>query len=322
MKNLVENFYRHILEALELPIPFFEAPQNFQNVVIAGLGGSGIAGVMVKKMLENTFSLPIQTLSSYDVPEYVNEKTFFITASYSGDTEESLTMFEKAKQKGAFLVTICSGGLLEKISKDQHIPCILIPKGNPPRAAIAYSLVLMFRIFASLGLSVFSLKKWKDLALFLEKNQENFQKTAQKYVDFFINKIPIIYSSEKNEALAIRFRQQLSENSKMLAWHHVIPEMTHNEIMGWEGKTSNFVVLFLKLGNENEREKLRFDFLQETIEEKGITVKTLPYFGETFEEYYFSALQILDFISVFLAEKQDIDPTPVTTIRQLKDRLL
>ena len=164
--------------------------------------------------------------------------------------------------------------------------------------------------------------KIKALSIFLKENQTEIQKKAAELTVFLKNRLPVIYVQEQNEALAIRFRQQLAENSKQLSWHHVVPEMNHNELVGFEGKTPEQMgVVLLYLGNENEREKIRFAFF-----EKILTEKKIPFFvlkNENKDEIFtfFYILHLLDEVSVLLAEQKNIDPTPVAIIQTLKNTL-
>jgi glucose/mannose-6-phosphate isomerase len=324
MKKLIEQFPDQIREALSLSLdlPKYDS-KKIQNIVIAGLGGSGITGVMVKKMLEPILSIPTQTLCSYDIPAYINEHTLFIISSYSGNTEETLSMMHKAITKNALIFAISAGGKLHELAHKHLIPSILIPSGRPPRASIAYSLVTIFRLLEGLNLvgKENYTKKFEHIATFLEKNAENIQEEAKEISSYLNEKIPIIYAQDANEALAVRFRQQLNENSKMLAWHHVIPEMNHNEIVGFEGKANHVAVLLLRLGNENDQENIRFDFLAELLSQSAVPIRTLVGQGKNYFENYFYIFQVLDWVSVFLAEIAGIDPTPVATITLLKNRL-
>ena len=324
MKKFITQFPDQIREALalSLDVPKYDA-KKIQNIVIAGLGGSGITGVMVKKMLEPILSIPIETLCSYDIPAYINEHTLFIISSYSGNTEETLSMMQKAITKNALIFAISAGGKLQELAHKHHIPSILIPSGRPPRASIGYSLITIFRLLEGLNLMGKEnyAKKFEHIATFLEKNAENIQQEAKEISSYLNEKIPVIYAQDANEALAIRFRQQLNENSKMLSWHHVFPVMNHNEIVGFEGKSHHLAVLLLRLGNENDRENIRFDFLTELLDKAAVPVRTLVGQGNNYFENYFYIFQVLDWVSVLLAEKAEIDPTPVATITLLKNRL-
>lgn len=325
MKNLVRQFPNQLLQALEIPVPTLPFnPSEIQNIVIAGLGGSGITGMILKKLFVNEWKIPVEIVSGYQLPAYVNTKTFLILASYSGQTEETLALLEQGLQKEAKLLLIASGGTLQKRAAEKKLDFILLPTGFPPRAAIAFPFVALWRIFIQQGfLEKINIEvKIKALSIFLKENQTEIQKKAAELTVFLKNRLPVIYVQEQNEALAIRFRQQLAENSKQLSWHHVVPEMNHNELVGFEGKTPEQMgVVLLYLGNENEREKIRFAFF-----EKILTEKKIPFFvlkNENKDEIFtfFYILLLLDEVSVLLAEQKNIDPTPVAIIQTLKNTL-
>ena len=126
--------------------------EDFTNVVLGGLGGSGIGALMAKSWFFDKANLPIETLNDYSLPNYVNEKTLVVLNSYSGNTEETISAVEEAHKKGASIVGICSGGKLEAFCKQWNYDCILVPGGNPPRTQLAFSIVQLVHIFAEINL--------------------------------------------------------------------------------------------------------------------------------------------------------------------------
>lgn len=330
MKQLIHDFPLQLREALQLlekaDFGNILTQPAFSNIVIAGLGGSGISGKIAKNLLEPFCTVPIANVYTYDIPAFVGENTLFITCSYSGNTEETLSAFEQALQQKAKIFVITSGGLLAEKAKANHIPYLLIPSGRPPRASFGYALVNIMGLLEKLGLCGKNnyTAQIPKLAQFLEKEMPNMQEDAKKVANFILGKIPVVYTQELNEGVAIRFRQQFTENAKMLGWHHVIPEMNHNEIVGWQEPQSNLAVLFLYAGNENEREKIRFDVMQEITSQhadKNITQYHLHGKGSTWLEKYFYLVLTLDWASVYLAELRNQDPTPVKNVDYLKKRL-
>jgi glucose/mannose-6-phosphate isomerase len=262
MKTLIQNFPNNLLQALEIaqenplkksypPIRHTstssaESAQGsaFNNILICGLGGSGIGGRLVANWLYNDLDLPVALCQDYTLPKYVNQKTLVIASSYSGDTEETMSAVEQAHAKGAAIIAITSGGKLAEFCKKHNYEFILVPGGNPPRTQLAFSIVQLTHIFGELGMiKKETLNQFEQAAALLKKEEAAIHEEAKSLANFIHGKELIIYSDAKDEAIAIRARQQFNENSKILCSHHVIPEMNHNELVGWAGGNENHAVL-------------------------------------------------------------------------------
>lgn len=302
-------------------------PQTaYKNVVFSGMGGSAIAGEFLKDYLNSEIKVPIFVNRDYFFPNFVDKESLLFLNSYSGNTEEVLSAYEEAKKKKLRPIIISSGGKLIEKAKQDNISFITIPFGIPPRAALAYSFFIPLIVLSQFGLISKKEKDIKETVFVLEKIKEKIIKEkendAKKVSFFFLNKFPVIYTSNSFAAVAIRLKQQLAENSKTLSSINFLPEMNHNEIVGWEfpDLIKDFKVLFLRDKEENARIKKRFRISQEIIDEK---VKILEIWstGESLLARTFSLIYIGDFISYYLALLNKVDPTPVEKIGYLKKRL-
>jgi glucose/mannose-6-phosphate isomerase len=219
MKKLIENFSNQLVKALEIGksanIKFNQT--DFTQVLVSGLGGSGIGASIVQEYVFDKLNIPFSVNKDYFIPKSVNSKTLFIACSYSGNTEETLQAVELAKKSKASIVCVTSGGKLLDFAKKHNYPSIEIPSGMPPRSCLGYSLVQLLYILKSAKLlkAAFEVEINTGIAR-INKETKSIQKSAMSLATKLVNKHVAIYSIAGKESLATRFRQQLNENSKVL----------------------------------------------------------------------------------------------------------
>jgi glucose/mannose-6-phosphate isomerase len=323
MKKLIENFANQLTEAFTIAAKVSLSPkQDIQNVVVSGLGGSGIGGTIMGELVGDSCPVPVLINKDYFLPAFVNSNTLVIISSYSGNTEETLEALKQALNKKAQIVCITSGGKVEEIAKTNKLDVIKIPGGHPPRSCIGYSLVQLIKIFISVGLAPASLlsEVQKSIAL-LNSESDTIKTEALNIAKKLLHKIPIIYSLGSCEGVSVRFRQQLNENSKMLCWHHVFPEMNHNELVGWTTRNDSLAVVTFKTSYDYARTQKRFEVCKSVFDKYCHTVIDITAKGASKLEQYFYLIHLGDWISVYLAELKNIDPTEVNVIDHLKKEL-
>ena len=302
---------------------------GIETIVFTGLGGSAIGADVIRSYAAGEIKVPIIVNRNYTLPSFVNENTLLFASSYSGNTEETLSAYKKAKEKKARIVAISSNGTLEKLAKENDIPFIKIPAGLPPRCALGYSFIPPMLALCKMG---FIENKEKDIDEAAEvlnslKNELGADKSsdsnmAKKIALMLQRKYPIIYGANDHvDVITTRWRGQLAENSKHLASTHVFPEMNHNEIVGWDFPTelmSQFVVIFLRDKDDHKRVALRMDVTKDILDKKGI--KTVEVFskGKGLLSRMMSLIYIGDMMSFYLAILNGIDPTPVDRVSYLK----
>jgi len=261
MKDLIKRFPAQLKEAVDIAtkanLSPLKAPVN--KIIICGLGGSGIGGTIAKEILFDEIKLPIEVLKSYSLPAYVDEHTLVICSSYSGNTEETLECYSLAQKHKAQIICITSGGKLAEMAKKDGNDAIVVPGGMPPRSCLGYSLTQLFHIFSHYKLAPQKTTDILATAENLEREQESIMQEAEHIAKKLLDKLPVIYSTAFHEGIAIRLRQQLNENSKVLCWHHVVPEMNHNELVGWSRAYTDVVVILFTDKDENPRNKLRME---------------------------------------------------------------
>ncbi len=307
MLQLAEKFPEQIEEALKIKIDF--EFNDIEKIVLSGMGGSAISG----DILSNFSKIPFFVIRDYKILPFADEKTLFIAVSYSGDTEETLNCYKEAIKKNCKIVAITSGGKLSKIAKNK----ILIPKGMQPRAAIAYLLFPLAKLLINFLHDI----NFEDVLYTIKSNKERIKYVAKNIADS-IEGIPIIYGYGAMASIANRWRQQFNENAKMLAFNFSLPECNHNELEAWEKmeKMGEITCIFLRNKNEDDRIKIRYEFLKEVYGKKAKVIEVFP-FGKNLFSETISMLYIGDFVSLYIANNMGIDTEPVNLIKKLKERL-
>jgi glucose/mannose-6-phosphate isomerase len=312
-------------------IPFEN--KDFKKIVFCGLGGSAIGADLVRSYLYFEIKIPILVLREYELPAYVDSSTLVFISSYSGNTEETLSAYKQAKERGCSIITISSGGTLKKYTQEDKVLFIQIPENLPPRCALGYLSIIPLCLIAKI--SVVS-----DVGLYVNQMVGVLEELKNKSINPRIgakdniakyaasklfNKLAVIYASSIHfDVVATRLRGQLNENSKTLASSHVFPEMNHNEIVGWQNPKKlfkDFVVMMLRDKDMHPRVAKRMDITQEIFKKEGIEVIDIWSRGEGLLSRIFSLIYIGDFISYYLALLYGIDPTPVDRVTYLKNKL-
>jgi glucose/mannose-6-phosphate isomerase len=324
MRQLIENFPAQLREALEIgaKATFSKPAKKIKNILITGLGGSGIGGTIAAEIVSNECPVPIIVNKDYFLPAFVNEETLVIICSYSGNTEETVQAFKAALKHKAMIACITSGGKIAEMAKKENCNLILIPAGMPPRACLGYSLVQIFYILHHYEMISDSFRKnFTDSITLLEKEKDNILSEANKLGEFFSGKIPVIYSVDGYNGVATRFRQQINENSKMLCWHNILPEMNHNELVGWAEKNHNLAVIILRNKTDYSRTQARLEISKEVFKKYTPHVVECWSKGNSHIERAMYLIHLTDFVSVILADKKKIDAMEVDIINHLKGEL-
>lgn len=325
MQDLIAAFPSNLIEAVEISRnnPLKKTYPTFNNILICGLGGSGIGGKLVANWFANELEIPVNICQDYTIPNYVNTKTLVIACSYSGNTEETLAAAAASQKKGASIIAITSGGILAEFCVKNNYEYLLIPGGKPPRTQLGFSIVQLTHILSELNLiEKNTIDLFTEASNLLVKEELLIHQEAKKLAEFMDGKELIIYSDAKDEAIAIRARQQFNENAKILCSHHVIPEMNHNELVGWAGGREDHAVLFIHTGNIHPQNEKRFDFSKEVIGGKTENIYELNTNGNNMLLKSLYLINVIDWASLYLAEVIDVDPIEVRIIDKLKSSLI
>lgn len=325
MYSAIQNFPQDLQEAIKAisqQTLNYMPHASIQHVVITGMGSSGLAGTLVKQLVNDKLNVPVTVNQDYTLPTYVNEHTLLIVVSYSGNTQETLAAFQLGLQRKAHIIAITSGGALQSQASQHPIDTLLLPIGFPPRAAIAYTLTQVL-----FTLSAYKLFKWdfiaemKSTIQLLNDEQLQIQVEAQQVAHAIQDNIPVIYTTIPYEHVAIRLRQQLNENSKQLCWHQVIPEFNHNEIVGWESKYTNLMVIMLSGEVKDESIQLQEKISQDILKKHTDQLQVVKAQGSTHFIRSMYLLHLGDWISFYVAQNKAVDPTAIQSIDQVKAAL-
>ena len=326
MKKNIESFPKQILDSLSGLKKLKIEKKNISSVLIIGQGGSSIGALLLRDLLKNNIDYPVIINHGYKLPNWVSSKTLIIVSSYSGNTEETLSVLDASLKKGFKPICISSGGKLLKICKKQKLDFLTLPEGFQPREALAYSIFALFSIFFRYQIiSNDIFLKLKKACVYVLNNQSEIIKKAKSLSNIIYQKVPIIYSSNLFSGAIIRFKQQLNENSKNLSWFNIIPEMNHNEIVGWENINNNikdyFLPIFIKSNLDLKKNQLRTDLTLNYLKQKKIKTKMINLQkGDLYTQYLF-LINLFDFTSFFLAKKNNVNAYDIDSILMLKSKL-
>jgi glucose/mannose-6-phosphate isomerase len=324
MKDLILTFTQQLEEAFAIAsnAEFKKPNRPINNIVICGLGGSGIGAKIVSNWLQDELTLPLTLVNEYTLPAFVGPNTLVIGSSYSGNTEETTMALDEAQRKGAFIFCISSGGQLAQFCANHGHDCVIVPGGNPPRSALAYSLVQLVNYFHVLGfISEGVLLAMRRSISFINSEQSDIQKKAQEMSDYLYGKVGVFYGETKYEGVIVRARQQFNENSKYLGWSQVIPEMNHNELVGWGGGDERFAPVFFVTEDVHPRNKKRFEITMNAVKRKSNALLLVESKGESLVERSLYLIHLVDWASFYLCERNGVDIMDIEIIDYLKSEL-
>ena len=333
MYHSISEFPAQVEEAVEIGTESRLAglKGRFSAIVMAGMGGSAIGGDLLRSYASQELAVPFVVSRSYVLPEFVNSSTLVIVSSYSGNTEETLEAYTAARAKRAIILCLTTGGKVHRIAKKNGDPVISIIPGLQPRAAVGYSFFPLLIAFIRLGLLK---KRDGDLAETigllwrLSRRYGDYRSTTNRAIGLasaLHGKLPIIYSATDHlDAINVRWRSQLSENAKQLAYGHVLPELNHNEIVGWDVNPNlmkKTAVVFLKDRGIHRRVRRREAITESIVRRHAGAVLEAASEGSSLLARMFSLVHLGDWVSYYLALLNRRNPTPVTVIEHLKGEI-
>jgi glucose/mannose-6-phosphate isomerase len=324
MNDYINDFSNHLREAIEIANNTTLTPytKEIRNILICGLGGSGIGGTIVSDIISSKVNIPIAATKDYSIPNFVNEHTLVIANSYSGNTEETLYALEKCQGRGAEIAVITSGGKLKTIAEENKYNNIIIPGNQPPRAMFGYAFTELFFMLNHYGIIDDSFKSDFDKAVnLIDTEKADIQKQAMNLAKKMYQQTPVIYVAKGFEGVAVRFRQQLNENSKMLGWHNVVPEMNHNELLGWRTNVDDLAVVYFRNKCDYDRNQIRMDINKKVISKFTSNITEIWSKGDSLIENSLYHISVGDWTSWYLSEMNNVDAIEIDVIDFLKGEL-
>jgi len=299
------------------------------GLIVAGMGGSAIGGWLARAALGDRAQRPIVLARGYGLPPWTTPDTVVLCSSYSGNTEETLAAYEAAGVVGAHRIVATTGGKLAQAARDEGVPVIPLAGGFQPRAAVAYALVVALEVAAVCGAGD-SLRSEIDVAAaHMDEliamwrpggEQEDFPKSLARGL---YGTVPQIAGAGLTSPIAYRWKTQFNENAKMPAFSHELPELDHNEIVGWEtaAEVARFSAVFLDDADLHPRIRQRIELTRGLIASTAAATFRVESVGGTRTERLLSLVVLGDLVSLYLAVLRGIDPTPVTVLENLKSAL-
>ncbi len=317
-----------LTQRLSLPRDYGEV----RHVVLLGMGGSAIGGALLQGLVAGECRVPVTVVRGYSLPEFVRgPETLVVACSYSGNTEETLTSFGQALERGVAAAVVTTGGKLGALAQERGIPLVRFEYRAQPRAALGYSFVLLLGMFSRLGLirdyapdleeAIRVMEAWQaEIAPEVPTEGNAAKSLAMRLMD----RLPVVYGAGFLAAVANRWKTQFNENSKHWSFFEVLPELNHNAVVGFgmpPAVRERVLVLMLRSSHDHPRVQVRWDVTAELLRREGVAGETVWARGESPLAQMLSLIHFNDYLSFYLAMLNEVDPSPVETIAYLKQRL-
>lgn len=305
--------------------------RDITRVVVTGMGGSALAALLAKSWLQETTRLEIEIVRAYTLPQYVDEQTLVICSSYSGNTEETLSAFDDATNKGAQVAVLAAGGKLVQFADERNITSVVLPSGVQPRMAMLYNLRGLLKLLVHFG--QIEQKYYDEVAGYADwLRSESEAWTAEVTTDkniakqlalFSVGKTPVFYAGHLMAPIAYKWKISWNENAKNVAFWNEYSEFNHNEFMGWASHPIEkpFAVIDLVSDFEHERILKRFELSDKLLSGRRPKANIVRLQGESPLAQMLWGCILADFVSIYVAVLNGVDPTPVDLIEKFKKEL-
>ena len=306
----------------------FTPKKPVENIVWAGMGGSALPAVIIASWPR--ISVPLEISRNYEIPEYVSEQTLFIASSYSGNTEETLEALSHAEEKNAQIVVIAADGKLAKRAKEKGYPLFAIPAGIQPRMATFYFVNAFCQIIKHLSIAIEDTSELQQVGEWLKNEVRTWaadvpesENQAKQIAMKLAGKTPIMYAGPKLFPAANKWKIGFNENAKNTAWVNQYPEFNHNEFIGWSSHPVEkpFGIVEIRSSLEHPRIQKRFEVTERLLSGMRPSPIVVEPKGETLLQQLAWSFALGDFVSIYLAILNGVNPTPVALVEKLKTEL-
>ncbi|MDB5183352.1 MAG: pgi, glucose-6-phosphate isomerase [Candidatus Saccharibacteria bacterium] len=305
---------------------------NITKVVIAGMGGSALAALLMKAWLEEKLKIPLEVVREYELPTYVDATTLVVASSYSGNTEETIACLAQAEQLGAHRSVIAAGGKLIEQAEASKLPRVQIPAGLQPRMAVLFNLKALAALLTSFGvLSNEVVEEVAQTGDWLKSESDQWtslvpidKNYAKQLALIAVGKTPVFYGGRLTGPVAYKWKISWNENAKNVSFWNVYSEANHNEFIGWSSHPIEkpFVIFDIKSSFEHERILKRFEITDRLLSGMRPKANTIELVGDTPLKQLLWGSILADFVSIYLAVLNGVDPTPVDLVEKLKTELV
>lgn len=303
--------------------------KGIENVVVAGMGGSALAASICSSWPQ--LKVPFTVVHNYELPQYVGTNTLFIASSYSGNTEETLAALSEAENQSCQIAVVSSGGALKDRAEEKNYPIFILPNDLQPRMAVFYNLAALIQLLELSGLvqsektkELASAANWlKDQVAVWRPDVPTKDNQAKQIALELAGKSAVIYSGPKLFPAAYKWKININENAKNVAWCNQYPEFNHNEMLGWTSHPVDkpYSVIELRSNLEHPRIKKRFEVTEKLLSGRRPAPHIINAEGDTILKQLLWMITLGDFVSLYLALLNGLDPTPVDLIEDFKDKL-
>ncbi|HWP30563.1 MAG TPA: bifunctional phosphoglucose/phosphomannose isomerase [Fimbriimonadales bacterium] len=313
-------------EKVEIPSEY----KGKSHIVVSGMGGSAAGGDFLRSLMEAESNIPCFVVRDYSIPNFVNKETLFIACSYSGNTEETLSATNEALERNASILAITTGGELRRLANEKGFPVILLPSGLPPRMAFGYLFVPM--LYTICALSYLPNAPFEEAFSVLERCRDDWNpekplpgNLTKGLAARLFGRLPIIYGlGSWQGVVSNRWKCQINENAKVMAFANAFPELNHNEIVGWtlasRQNVRYWVCVFLESGFESKKMQIRARVTSDLIRDKT-ELYTVTARGNSLLTQMLTLAYFGDFTSLYLAALYEVDPARIEAIDKLKTAL-
>lgn len=316
IREVLEKFPEHVNKATSLA-EHIVIEEKVDNIIISGMGGSGIAGDLIKDYLD--IKTPIHVCKDYSIPDFANSKTLVFILSYSGETEEAISSYRASLRKGCKIVCLASAGKLLGLAEKQGKFSIKLPYGLQPRFALPYMFFPILKVLENSEIIKNQEIYFGDVIKSLTR--EGYEQKGKELAKRFVDKIPLIYTSNRFKSVGYRWKCQINENAKVHAFCNVFSEINHNEMMGFTSLKGYYYVVIIRDEEDSPQIRKRMALTKEIIRESGVDVIELGIKGGCLLTKLFSAIYMGDWASYYLALAYGVDPNSVNLINNFKEKL-
>jgi glucose/mannose-6-phosphate isomerase len=323
--GIAEKQWQQLTQDFDVKVGY----DSIQNVVLAGMGGSALAATFIQSW--PGLGVPFEIVRNYTIPAYVNENTLFIASSYSGNTEETLAALKEAQTRNAKVIVISAGGTLSKIAQENDYPYFALPQNFQPRMAVFYNFSALVNLFVQVGLAdKQTLDELASAAKHVQTATQDWradvpvsQNKAKQLALELVGKSPVIYAGPSFCPVAYKWKINFNENAKNVAWCNQLPEFNHNEFLGWSSHPVEkpYGVVYLQSSFDHPQITKRFEVSKKLLSGKMPNPEVVQAEGQTLLEQLLWTITLGDFVSLYVALLNNLDPTPVELIEKLKKEL-
>jgi glucose/mannose-6-phosphate isomerase len=319
-------------QRLELSQRLGRCGDGLKQIVVIGMGGSAMGGDLLTALVADECRCPVFVLRGYELPAFVSgPQTLVIGCTHSGNTEETLSAFDQARQRGTALLAVTTGGEIARLADGWGAPVLRYAYESQPRAALGYSFILLINLLCHLGCAADKTADLSEAVDVMRVLQREIGPTvpvatnpAKRLAGQLMERLPVVYGAGLMEPVARRWKTQLNENAKRWAFFETMPELNHNAVVGYErseGLRTSAGVIMLRSRYDSQRIQARWRITHDLLLHEGLVADQVHARGQSRLAQMLSLIHYGDLMSVYLALASNVDPTPVSLIAYLKEQL-